>query len=428
MDFRGALPPDPAHPASLTLKYGVQRLSHDFDLIIIGGGVAGSALAAGMAAAGARTLVLEAETDYRDRVRGEAIMPWGVAEARLLGLEPALERAGANPLTYWDSYQGAERSGHRDLTRTTRAAEPVMACYHPALQTALLEHAEDDGAEVRRGARANGLSSHEGSEGATVSFERDGTQEHLIARLVVGSDGRGSPTRSWAGFPIRQDDERNLVTGVLVDGVALSDDATHAWLDTERGHFILNFPQGGGRSRVYLCYNHLSARRYGGPGDVGVVLSECMGSGVPAEVYGNASPAGPLATFEGRTTWAASAYRNGVALVGDAAANTDPTWGQGLSMALRDARVLKEQLLANDDWDEAGRAYAEAREQYFSVVHAMENWQSQLLMETGPEADAARAKAFGSWREDRTRNPDTFLSGPGGPLGEAERRRYFGEG
>ena len=117
-------------------------MSHDYDLIVVGGGVAGSALAASMASVGARTLVLEAEATFRDRVRGEAIMPWGVADARLLGLESALERAAANPLTFWDSYQGPDRSGHRDLTRTTRAGEPVMACYHPALQGALLEHAQ----------------------------------------------------------------------------------------------------------------------------------------------------------------------------------------------------------------------------------------------------------------------------------------------
>ncbi len=96
-------------------------------------------------------------------------------------------------------------------------------------------------------------------------------------------------------------------------------------------------------------------------------------------------------------------------------------------MALRDARVLRDQLLANEDWTEAGKAYAEARELYFGVVHTMENWQTQLLMETGPGADARRAKAFPTWREDRTRNPDTFLSGPGERLDEAVRRRFFGE-
>ena len=402
-------------------------MSYDYDLIIIGGGVGGSALATDMAAAGARTLVLEAEESFRDRVRGEAVMPWGVAEARLLGLDRVLEQAGANPLPFWDSYQGADRSGHRDLTRTTRVKEPVMACYHPVLQTALLEYAEESGAEVWRGARVNGLSVATESLGPAVHGGRGDVELNLSCRMIVGADGRGSPTRGWAGFQIRQDPERNLVSGVLMDRVALSDDATHAWLDTVKGHFILNFPQGEGRARVYLCYAAGSAKRYSGADDIQAVLNQCIASGVPAEVYENAIPAGPLATFDGRTTYTETAYKDGVALVGDAAANTDPTWGQGLSLALRDARVLKEQLLAHEDWDEAGKAYSEAREQHFGVVHAMENWQTQLLMDTGPEADALRSQAMRSWREDRTRNPDTFLSGPGEPLDESDRRRFFGE-
>ena len=278
-------------------------MSYDYDLIVIGGGVGGSALAANMSAAGAKTLALEAEESFRDRVRGEAIMPWGVAEARLMGLDAALERAGVNPLPFWDSYQGADRSGHRDLTRTTRVKEPVMACYHPVLQTALLQHAEECGAEVWRGARVNGLTIGSESTGAEASLERKGAALRISARMVAGADGRGSPTRRWAGFPVLQDPERNLVSGVLMDGVALSDDATHAWLDTEKGHFILNFPQGEGRARVYLCYAAGSAKRYGGADDIQVVLGQCIASGVPGEVYENASAAGPLATFEGRTTY-----------------------------------------------------------------------------------------------------------------------------
>ena len=402
-------------------------MSHDYDLIVIGGGVAGSALAAGMAAAGKRTLVLESEDAFRDRVRGEAIMPWGVAEARQLGLEGVLDRAGANPLPYWDSYQGTERSGHRDLTRTTRVGEPVMACYHPALQSALLEHAGECGAEVRRDARVNGLVAASEERNPSIMVEHSGARQSISARLLVGADGRGSPTRGWAGFAMNRDSQRNFVSGVLLDNVAVSDDATHSWLDTEQGHFILNFPQGDGRARVYLCYAAESANRYSGHDDVSKVVGQCVASGVPAEVYANSSPAGPLATFEGRTTWAESAYRRGVALVGDAAANTDPTWGQGLSMSLRDARVLKDQLLTIDDWNAAGQTYALARQQYFDVVHSVENWQTQLLMDTGPEADALRSKAMRSWREDRTRNPDTFLSGPAGPLGESDRRRFFGD-
>jgi hypothetical protein len=39
-----------------------------------------------MAGRGASVLVLERERQFRDRVRGEGMWPWGAAEARLLGV------------------------------------------------------------------------------------------------------------------------------------------------------------------------------------------------------------------------------------------------------------------------------------------------------------------------------------------------------
>jgi 2-polyprenyl-6-methoxyphenol hydroxylase-like FAD-dependent oxidoreductase len=63
-----------------------------FEVIIIGGGIAGNALAAVLARAGRAVLVLERSTVYRDRVRGEVFQPWGVAEARRLDLHEALVR------------------------------------------------------------------------------------------------------------------------------------------------------------------------------------------------------------------------------------------------------------------------------------------------------------------------------------------------
>src|SRR5262245_33510559 len=65
-----------------------------FEVIITGGGIAGSALASVLARAGRAVLVLERSTVYRDRVRGEVFEVWGVAEARRLGLHEALTHAG----------------------------------------------------------------------------------------------------------------------------------------------------------------------------------------------------------------------------------------------------------------------------------------------------------------------------------------------
>ena len=59
-------------------------------------------------------------------------------------------------------------------------------------------------------------------------------------------------------------------------------------------------------------------------------------------------------------TWLRDPYVSGVVLAGDAAGWSDPTIGQGLSVAMRDVHVLSEILLKTDPpWD--FRPYAEER-------------------------------------------------------------------
>ena len=58
--------------------------STSYDIITVGSGLGGAALAKAMAENGARVLVLESETKFRDRVRGEAIVSWGLARPRTL--------------------------------------------------------------------------------------------------------------------------------------------------------------------------------------------------------------------------------------------------------------------------------------------------------------------------------------------------------
>jgi hypothetical protein len=96
-------------------------------------------------------------------------------------------------------------------------------------------------------------------------------------------------------------------------------------------------------------------------------------------------------------------------------------------MTLRDARVLRDKLLANGDWDAAGHAYAEDHDQYCRSVHDVVGWYTDIFLATGPEADARRGRAMPLIAQDPTRQPDLLFSGPDIPLGEGARRRFFGE-
>ena len=74
-------------------------MANAHQVVIVGGGVGGSALAASLAAAGVDVLLLEQTQVYEDRVRGEWIAPWGVAEVRRMGLLDTLRGAGGGTMS-----------------------------------------------------------------------------------------------------------------------------------------------------------------------------------------------------------------------------------------------------------------------------------------------------------------------------------------
>ncbi len=149
--------------------------------------------------------------------------------------------------------------------------------------------------------------------------------------------------------------------------------------------------------------------------------------GVPSEWYRGAKQIGPLASFEGATKWVEHPYREGVALIGDAAGASDPSFGSGLSLTLLEARVLRDCLLADSDWPAAAHAYAEEHDQHFGAIHRIIRWSTAMQYGIGPAADALRAQAMPLLLEDPSRRPDIQGKGPWAPTDEAARKRYFGE-
>jgi len=396
-----------------------------YDIIVVGGGLAGASIAKVMAENGLRVLVLERERQFKDRVRGEGIFQWGVADLKELGLYQLLVDGCAREVPWFDTYLGGERIGHRNLVTSTPQETAGLNWIHHEMEEVLLAAAERAGADVRRGARASTVKP---GELPSVCIEYEQRSEELSARLVVCADGRGSLGRRWGDFRVRQDTYGMLIAGLLCERMPKVPEDTNCWLmNPECGRYAFLCPQGQGRVRTYVFHPKNENYRFQGFGDLPRFVEDALGAGVPTEWIAQSKPIGPLSTFDGADSWVDHPYKNGVALIGDAAASNDPSYGQGQCLAIRDVRVLRDFLLANDDWDRAGHLFASAHDRYYGALHKFEGWVYQLFYETGPEADVRRARAFPLLGEEPTRMPDAFFTGPEVPLGETVRRRFFGE-
>ncbi len=390
-----------------------------YDIVTIGGGIAAAALAKAMAERGAKVLVLEKESRFKDRVRGEGIVPWGVAEARELGILELLRTSCALDVPLVDGGMGP-----RDLTSTTPQRLPSISFAHQEMQETLLSAAESAGAEVRRGVTVVQI-----EPGPTPLVVMGGhSQERISARLVVAADGRGSASRKWGGFKVSEHVNDYYMAGVLLSDVSSAPDTMYFVFDPNFGTCIGLVPLSKKRHRGYFMYPKTAGYRLQGEQMLNLFFSESAKTyPLLSGYYAGAKSIGPLASFDVSESWVEHPYREGIALIGDAAATSDPTFGQGMSLALRDARVLRNELWQNLDWSVAGNRYAEHHERYFRDCHLVEEWLRTLFQDSAPKAASLREKAMPLIAQDLTRVPDHLYSGPDLPVNENVRARLFGE-
>lgn len=322
------------------------------DVVVVGGGIAGSALVGRLAAAGIDVLALERQEHYRDRVRGECMMPWGVVEARRLGVEQVLLDAGGGYATTSLPFDETVDPAVAEqlalpLAMFADGVPGFLDVGHPQASEALAVHAVAAGARMLRG-----VSDVEVTVGAAplVRFQHDGTGHEVSCRLVVGADGRESRVRKDAGIGLQESSPRSMLTGLLVEGL---DDWPVEWvtLGTEGDVHYLVFPRPGGIARLYVGHSMEQKDRFTGPERARRFLDAFRVDSLPlGRAIADAAPAGPCAGHPGNDSWTDGPVVQGAVLIGDAAGWSNQLIGQGLSIALRDARTVADILLAGDDW------------------------------------------------------------------------------
>ena len=391
----------------------------DYDIIAVGGGLGGSALAKAMAENGKSVLILERETEFKDRVRGEFMSPWGAAEASALGIYKLIRDNCGVEAPFTDL-----GFGPRDLSTTTPQQLPALGFCHPEMQEAALTAAKAAGAEAVRGATVSNI---ESGTRPTVTFQDVGGTHTVSARLVVAADGRNSSARKWAEFEVHERPQPFYFAGLLMTGINVPQDHSYLLFLPPLGQCTAITPAGRGRFRTYVAYQDNEGLRLQGAENVKNFIAEAKKAELVADCFNDAEPIGPLASFRCGDFWVEHPYKNGVALVGDAASTSDPAFGQGLSTTLRDVRVLRDCLLANDDWDTAAHAYATEHDGYSENVRKATHLFRSLFLEQGAEAEERRGRAMPLLAEDGTRAPDHLFSGPELPLDDSVRRRFYGE-
>jgi flavin-dependent dehydrogenase len=154
-----------------------------FDVVVVGGGPAGLAVAIETAKRGLSVALFEQQPRLPDKACGEGVMPEGVRALETLGVRkrlPTDQSREFHSIRYVDS-DGTVAEG--------RLPAPGLAVRRTALVQAMAERARELGADLRFGSAAR---SHRRSNGSIVL---DVDRTTVTTRMLVAADGLASRLR-----------------------------------------------------------------------------------------------------------------------------------------------------------------------------------------------------------------------------------------
>lgn len=313
------------------------------DVLVIGAGPAGSALARQLAAAGVHVLVADRKSFPRDKPCGEFLSPQCQPLLEELELKDLMTELGAHRVDGMRLYDGERPALGRFRAVCEAVAPHGFGVRRAVFDHALLQAAERAGATfLARHTCDDVLRDGHGRVVGARLRDADGRSLEVAARFVVGADGVHSRVARALGLQ-RQDTwlrQFALVAhyrGVQPEATAevhLLRCGFFAATTVDEGLFGVNLvlPQDRLRERSGVDWDGFVARHL----DAAPRFAERL------------AEAGRITPWRGVGPFAFSTRRQtvpGAALVGDAAGYVDPLTGEGIYFALFSARALGRALL-----------------------------------------------------------------------------------
>ena len=161
----------------------------EYDLLVIGGGPAGSCAAARARQHGLRTLVAEKCEFPRFHI-GESLLPAGNRVLREIGVWPKVEAAGFIP-KFGAEFHRADGSGVKKIVFSESfipGLDSTFQVERERFDSVLLDHARELGAEVRMQTTVKSLETNDGVHRATLTGP--GGESIITVPWVIDATGR----------------------------------------------------------------------------------------------------------------------------------------------------------------------------------------------------------------------------------------------
>ena len=338
--------------------------ANDVDVLILGGGMAGSACAIHLAKHGVSSQVIDKADFPREKVCGEGLLPEGAKHLEKLIGSDALQQIQAQP------FMGIHyRSGAQEAIGHFKHGQGLGLRRH-RIDHLLFEQSQKNPLIKRTRAQVTKMETHE--DRVTLQSKDGQTYQ---GHYLIAADGLNSPTRRIlnldAGLPHRK-------RYALRRHYQLSDTALqpkYVEVSACSGFESYVTPVGTHEMGVaFLVEDHFLKK---GPKDLEAKWQHLCQNAHPylAQRLSHAQPLGPAAACGPLQRSATRAYAQRTLLIGDAAGFVDAITGEGMSLALHTAELAAQAIQRThfEKWhfNKAARHYARERQKHFRNYAAL---------------------------------------------------------